>query len=257
MSDASPPAVLAKGLSKTFNPGRAGQVKAIADFDLEIRTGEFVSVIGPSGCGKSTFLRLVAGLTPLTKGEISVNGKTARKARKDRDYGMVFQSSGLLDWRTAARNVELPLEIMGWSKERRRARSAEMLEKVDLADFAKHYPQQLSGGMQQRVSIARALSFSPSLLLMDEPFGSLDEIIRESMQHMLRDIWREMGMTVIFVTHSVYEAVFLSTAVMVMTPRPGGVADYIPIEFGEDDARTRIDEKFAAYVKEIREVLRR
>ena len=257
MSEAPPPAVLAKGLSKTFNPGRAGQVKALADFDLEIGTGEFVSVIGPSGCGKSTFLRLVAGLTPLTKGEISVNGKTARKARKDRDYGMVFQSSGLLDWRTAARNVELPLEIMGWSKERRRARSAEMLEKVDLADFAKHYPQQLSGGMQQRVSIARALSFSPSLLLMDEPFGSLDEIIRESMQHMLRDIWREMGMTVIFVTHSVYEAVFLSTAVMVMTPRPGGVADYIPIEFGEDDARTRIDEKFAAYVKEIREVLRR
>ena len=257
MSDASPPAVLAKSLSKTFNPGRAGQVQALADFDLEIRTGEFISVIGPSGCGKSTFLRLVAGLTPLTKGEISVNGKTARKARKDRDYGMVFQSSGLLDWRTAARNVELPLEIMGWSKERRRERSAEMLEKVDLTDFAKHYPQQLSGGMQQRVSIARALSFSPSLLLMDEPFGSLDEIIRESMQHMLRDIWREMGMTVIFVTHSVYEAVFLSTAVMVMTPRPGSVAGYIPIEFGERDARTRIDEEFAIYVKEIREILRR
>ena len=257
MSDVSPPAVLAKSLSKTFNPGRAGQVKALTDFDLEIRTGEFISVIGPSGCGKSTFLRLVAGLTPLTKGEISVNGKTARKARKDRDYGMVFQSSGLLDWRTAARNVELPLEIMGWSKERRRERSAEMLEKVDLADFAKHYPQQLSGGMQQRVSIARALSFSPSLLLMDEPFGSLDEIIRESMQHMLRDIWREMGMTVIFVTHSVYEAVFLSTAVMVMTPRPGSVAGYIPIEFGERDARTRIDEEFAIYVKKIREILRR
>lgn len=256
MSTTEPPAVLAKGLSKTFNPGRAGQVKALTDFDLEIQTGEFVSVIGPSGCGKSTFLRLIAGLTPLTRGEISVNGKTARKARKDRDYGMVFQSSGLLDWRTAARNVELPLEIMGWSKERRRERSAEMLEKVDLTDFAKHYPQQLSGGMQQRVAIARALSFSPSLLLMDEPFGSLDEIIRESMQHMLRDIWREMGMTVIFVTHSVYEAVFLSTAVMVMTPRPGSVASYIPIEFGEGDARTRIDEKFATYVKEIREVLR-
>ena len=244
------------GLDKTFNPDRANAVAAIAGLDLSVGPREFVSIIGPSGCGKSTLLRLVGGLTVPTAGTVAVNGKSAGEARQDRDYGMVFQAAGLLDWRSATRNVELPLELMGWPKSRRRARAAEMLELVELSGFASHHPGELSGGMQQRVSIARALSFAPSLLLMDEPFGALDEMTREHMQAELLKIWRETATTVIFVTHSIPEAVFLSTRVAVMSPRPGRIAEEIPIELPERAPPVRDTEEFFRSVSQVRRALR-
>jgi NitT/TauT family transport system ATP-binding protein len=249
-------AVEISGLSKVFNAGRPGAVKALTDIDLVVPTGAFTSLIGPSGCGKSTLLRLIAALTEPTSGGVTVLGKPADQARHDQDYGMAFQKSGLFDWRSVARNIELPLELMGWSRSDRRARAREMLELVRLGDFADHHPAELSGGMQQRVAIARALSFSPSLLLMDEPFGALDEMTREHMQNELLRIWEETHTTVVFVTHSIAEAVFCSTEVVVMSRRPGRIAARIPVDLGHRDADTRAHPDFYAKVTEVREALR-
>ena len=250
-------AVEVHGLSKVFNAGRADAVEALVDIELVIRPGEFVSLIGPSGCGKSTQLRLIANLTEPTTGEVLVNGKPARAARLDQDYGMAFQEAGLFDWRTVTKNVELPLELKGWDKSRRRSRALEMLELVKLSEFADHFPWQLSGGMQQRVAIARALAAHPPLLLMDEPFGALDEMTREHMQTELLRICGETSTTVMFVTHSIPEAVFLSTRVVVMSPRPGRITDVIDVGLGaERSVDTRETEAFFNRVTEVREVLR-
>ena len=218
MSD-RPAAIETLGVDKVFNAGAGNEVRALDGIDLVVEPGELVTLIGPSGCGKSTLLRLVAALIEPTAGEVRVNGKTAEQARLDRDYGMAFQRAGLFDWRTVARNVELPLEMMGWSKRDRQDRAREMLDLVRLGEFADHHPAELSGGMQQRVAIARALAFGPSLLLMDEPFGALDEMTREHMQDELLDIWRRTDTTVVFVTHSIPEAAYLSTKVVVMSRR--------------------------------------
>ena len=207
-----------KSLTKDF---ARGGVRALQEIDLEVRPREFVSLIGPSGCGKSTLLRIIGDLVQPTSGEVVVNGKQAHQARLDRDYGIVFQDAVLYDWRTVAKNIALPLEMLGWDRTRRSERVGEMVELVELAGFEDHYPWQLSGGMQQRVSIARALSFDPPLLLMDEPFGALDEMTRERMNMELLRIWQESGSTIVFVTHSIAEAVFLSTRVVVLSPRPG------------------------------------
>ncbi|MEM7337245.1 MAG: ABC transporter ATP-binding protein [Actinomycetota bacterium] len=252
----SSPAVRVRAATKTFNPGKANQVQALDGIDLTIAPGEFVTLIGPSGCGKSTLLRLVASLTPPTTGEVEVNGKPAEQARLDQDYGMAFQKAGLFDWRSVSRNIELPLELMGWSRSARRTRSAEVLELVQLDGFGEHHPTELSGGMQQRVAIARALSFEPSLLLMDEPFGALDEMTREHMQDELLRIWAESGTTVIFVTHSVPEAVYLSTRVVVMSPRPGRIDSIIDVDLGQRSALTRDEPAFHQSVTEVRKSLR-
>jgi len=240
-----------------FNAGRPNAVEALVDIDLTIEPGEFVSLIGPSGCGKSTELRLIANLLEPTTGEISVNAKPARQARLDQDYGMAFQQAGLFEWRTVTKNVELPLELKGWDKERRRARALEMLDLVKLSDFADHLPWQLSGGMQQRVAIARSLAARPSLLLMDEPFGALDEMTREHMQAELLRICAETATTVVFVTHSIPEAVYLSTRVVVMSPRPGRTKIVIDVDLGaERNVDTREDPAFFRKVTEVREALR-
>lgn len=246
--------VSAVELGKTFGRGAAG-VEALRDITLDISNGEFVSLIGPSGCGKSTLLRLIGDLVRPTTGNLTINGKDPHQARLDRDYGMVFQKATLLDWRRVSKNVELPLEVMGESD--RTARAAELLDLVQLGDFADHYPWQLSGGMQQRVSIARALVFNPSLLLMDEPFGALDEMTRELMQQEVLRIWRETNTTVVFVTHSIPEAVFLSSRVVVMSPRPGQISKLV--EVGLDyprDEETRESPAYFAKITEVREALR-
>lgn len=249
-------AVETKGAGKVFGRGTPKQVVALKAIDLRIPRGGFVSLIGPSGCGKSTLLRLMAGLVPATAGEIHVNGKAAKQARLDRDYGMAFQNANLFDWRTVAKNIELPLELMGWSKTARVQRTREMLELVQLSDFGDHYPNQLSGGMQQRVAIARALSFKPSILLMDEPFGALDEMTRERMQTELLQIWADTRTSVVFVTHSIPEAVFLSKTVIVMSPRPGRIVADISIDLGDRTFETREDPEFFAKITEVREALR-
>ncbi len=244
----------AKGVGKTFGTG-SESVEALRDINLTIDPGEFISLIGPSGCGKSTLLRLVGDLTGPTSGELSINGKPASQARSNRDYGIVFQKATLLDWRTVKKNVELPLEIMDIEDS---AAADEMLDLVQLGDFKEHYPWQLSGGMQQRVAIARALTFNPSLLLMDEPFGALDEMTREQMQQEVLRIWDETETTVVFVTHSIPEAVFLSTRIVVMSPRPGQISDVI--ETGLDhprDVETRESPEYYRKVTEVREALRR
>jgi NitT/TauT family transport system ATP-binding protein len=243
-------------LSKTFNRGKTNQVDALVDIDLTVAAGEFVSLIGPSGCGKSTLLRLVANLTEPTSGAVLVNDKPAAKARTDQDYGMAFQQSGLFDWRTVAKNVELPLELRGWDRQKRRDRALEMLDLVKLGDFADHYPWELSGGMQQRVAIARALSFRPALLLMDEPFGALDEMTREHMQAELANIRKATGNTVLFVTHSIPEAVYLSDRVVVMSPRPGRIAAVIDVALGDRTEDTREASEFFKKITEVREALR-
>ena len=245
--------VSANGISKTF--GKGG-VTALENIDLEVGSGEFVSLIGPSGCGKSTLLRVIGDLVEPSSGEILVNGKTAHRARLDRDYGIVFQAAVLYDWRTVTKNIALPLELLDWSRARRTARVAEMLDLVELNGFEKHYPWQLSGGMQQRVSIARALSFSPALLLMDEPFGALDEMTRERLNAELLRIWAEIGSTVIFVTHSIAEAVYLSTRVVVMSARPGRITSVIPIDLAQPRTfETREDPRFFELVTQVREAL--
>ena len=250
-------AVEIRGVSKRFTTGRAEPVDALLDIDLTIEPGEFVSLIGPSGCGKSTALRLVANLLEPTTGEVLVNGKTAHQARLDQDYGMAFQQAGLFDWRTVAQNIELPLELKGWDKARRRARALEVLDLVNLPEFAEHLPWQLSGGMQQRVAIARALAVQPPILLMDEPFGELDEMTRERMQDELLRICGETGTTVVFVTHSIPEAVYLSTRVVVMSPRPGRIRSAIGVDLGpERGVETREATGFFEKVTEVREALR-
>ena len=220
------------GASKIFNQGTTKQVDALIDVNLTVNPGEFVSLIGPSGCGKSTLLRLIANLLEPTSGSVSVNNKTAAQARLDQDYGMAFQQAGLFDWRTVSKNIELPLELKGWDKAKREARAKEMLELVKLPEFADLYPWQLSGGMQQRIAIARALAAHPPLLLMDEPFGALDEMTREYMQGELLRICGETSTTVVFVTHSIPEAVYLSNRVVVMSPRPGRITEVIDVDLG-------------------------
>ena len=244
------------GVSKVFNAGRSNAVTALDDINLNVAPGQFVSLIGPSGCGKSTLLRLIGNLTEPTAGSISVNGKSAARARLDGDYGMAFQQAGLFDWRTVSRNIELPLEMKGFDKASRRARAMDMLDLVKLREFADHRPWELSGGMQQRVAIARALSFEPKLLLMDEPFGALDEMTREHMQSELLRICATTGTTVLFVTHSIPEAVFLSNQVVVMSPRPGKVAEIVNVDLGQRNDDTREDAEFFKKVTEVREALR-
>jgi NitT/TauT family transport system ATP-binding protein len=245
------------GASKIFNEGTANQVDALLDVNLTIAPGEFVSLIGPSGCGKSTLLRLIANLLEPTQGEISVNGKTSAQARLDQDYGMAFQQAGLFDWRTVSKNIELPLELKGWDKKKRAVRAAEMLELVKLQDFGSMFPWQLSGGMQQRVAIARALAAHPPLLLMDEPFGALDEMTREYMQGELLRICEETSTTVVFVTHSIPEAVYLSNRVVVMSPRPGRILEIIPVNLGSKRSElTRAADGFFRSITSVREALR-
>ncbi len=252
MTDTAANVVRIEGLSKTFRTG----VTALQDIALEIRAGEFVSLIGPSGCGKSTLLRIIGDLVQPTSGSAVVNGKSAHQARLDHDYGIVFQDSVLYDWRTVARNVALPLEMLGWDRGRRRARVAEMLELVELTGFESSRPWQLSGGMQQRVSIARALSFDPALLLMDEPFGALDEMTRERLNMELLQIWQKAGSTVVFVTHSIPEAVFLSTRVVVMSARPGRIAGVIDVDLKlPRTVETREDPHFFELITAVRETL--
>ncbi len=250
-------AVSVRALSKVFNVHKADRVDALVDVDLDIEVGEFVSLIGPSGCGKSTLLRLIANLIEPTTGTVTVNGKSAAQARADQDYGMAFQQAGLFEWRTVSKNIELPLELKGWSKVQRRERATEMLELVKLPEFAEHYPWQLSGGMQQRIAIARALAAHPPLLLMDEPFGALDEMTREHMQAELLRICDKTGTTVIFVTHSIPEAVYLSTRVVVMSPRPGRITEIVDVDLGRqrsDETREAAD--FYKKISEVREALR-
>jgi NitT/TauT family transport system ATP-binding protein len=245
--------VSASNLSKTFP---RGGVTALDGIDLEVTRGEFISLIGPSGCGKSTLLRIVGDLVQPSSGEIRVNGKPAHRARLDRDYGIVFQAAVLYDWRTVAKNIALPLELMGYDRSTRTGRVRELMRLVELEGFEKHYPWQLSGGMQQRVAIARALSFSPELLLMDEPFGALDEMTRERLNLELLRIWSELGSTVIFVTHSITEAVFLSTRVVVMSPRPGRIKAVVPVDLAHPRTfETREDPRFFELVTEVREHL--
>ncbi len=244
------------GAGRTFGRG-PGAVTALEGIDLTIQAGEFVSLIGPSGCGKSTLLRLIGDLIPATTGSIRVNGKPAAAARRGREYGIVFQAPVLMDWRTVERNVELPLEVMGYTREERQRRSAEMLSLVELADFRRTYPWQLSGGMQQRVAIARALAFDPKLLLMDEPFGALDEMTRERMNLELMGIWRRTGTTIVFVTHSIPEAVFLSSRVVVMSARPGRVIRIIDVDLPQPrTVETRELERYFELVTAVREALR-
>ena len=235
-------AVEASGVWKVFNAGLPNEVTALQDVSITVSTGEFISLIGPSGCGKSTLLRVIADLTDATRGEIRVAGVTPHEARERQLYGIAFQQAALFDWRTVRRNVELPLEL---------------LDMVQLADFADHRPWELSGGMQQRVAIARSLAADPPLLLMDEPFGALDEMTRERMQNELLRIRRETGKSVVFVTHSIPEAVYLSDRVVVMSPRPGRITDIVPIPLGlERTEDTREEEAFFEAVTAVREALR-
>ncbi|MBP2444430.1 ABC transporter ATP-binding protein [Rhizobium leguminosarum] len=222
----APSVVSAKDLCLTYQ-ANDGPVRALSDVNLDVRKGDFVSFIGPSGCGKTTFLRVIADLEKSTSGEISINGMTPEEARKARAYGYVFQAPALYPWRTIENNIALPLEIMGYSSADRARRIAEALDLVSLSGFEKKFPWQLSGGMQQRASIARALAFDADLLLMDEPFGALDEIVRDHLNEELLKLWARTNKTICFVTHSIPEAVYLSTKIVVMSPRPGRVTDVI------------------------------
>jgi len=249
-------AVQARGLNLTFETAD-GPVQALKDVDLEIGRGEFVSFIGPSGCGKTTFLRVVAGLEHPTGGEISVNGMSPDAARRARAYGYVFQAAGLYPWRTIAGNVKLPLEIMGYSRAEQESRVRKVLALVELEGFAGKYPWQLSGGMQQRASIARALSFDADILLMDEPFGALDEIVRDRLNEELLRLWAATGKTVGFVTHSIPEAVYLSTRIVVMSPRPGRITEVIESDLpAERPLDIRDTPEFLALAHRVREGLR-
>ena len=251
------PVVSLEKVSKVFDAPGQPQTIALEGIDLDIYPGTFVSLIGPSGCGKSTLLRIIGDLVTPTTGTVLVKDKTARQARLDREYGMVFQSPTLFEWRTVQQNVELPLEVMKISRAERARRAAKMLELVALGGFARHYPWQLSGGMQQRVSIARALAFDPALLLMDEPFGALDEMTRERMNVELLKIWSRTNTTILFVTHSIPEAVFLSTHVVVMSARPGRVTRLIAIDLPHPrDGETRKEHRYFELITAVRESLR-
>ena len=234
-----------------------GPVHALSNINLSVERGEFVSFIGPSGCGKTTLMRAVADLEQPTSGTVTVNGKTPEQARLDRSYGYVFQAAALFPWRTIEDNISLPLEIMGFSKAERRERIESNLALVNLAGFGKKYPWQLSGGMQQRASIARALSFDPDMLLMDEPFGALDEIVRDHLNEQLLKLWAATRKTVIFVTHSIPEAVFLSTKIVVMSPRPGRIHEIIDCDLGPNRSlEIRESEAFLKIAHRVREGLR-
>ena len=248
--------ISAKNLSLTFDTAD-GPVHALKDISLEIRKGEFVSFIGPSGCGKTTFLRVAADLQHPTAGQIMVNGMSPEEARKTRAYGYVFQAAGLYPWRTIGKNIRLPLEIMGISKSEQAERVKRVLKLVDLQDFEKKFPWQLSGGMQQRASIARALAFDADILLMDEPFGALDEIVRDHLNEQLLDLWKETQKTICFVTHSIPEAVYLSTKIVVMSPRPGRISDVINSTLPrERPLDIRESPEFIAIAHRVREGLR-
>ncbi len=250
------PVIDIRKLSLTFQTAD-GPVYALSDVDLSISEGEFVSFIGPSGCGKTTLLRVIADLERATGGQISVNGVSPEEARLRREYGFVFQAPGLYPWRNITRNVQLPLEIFGMPREERLERAARMLELVNLTGFEKKFPWQLSGGMQQRASIARALSFDPKLLLMDEPFGALDEIVRDHLNEQLLQLWAKTRKTVVFVTHSIPEAVFLSTRIVVMSPRPGRIIDIIDCDLGEErPLEIRETPEFLKIAHRVREGLR-
>ena len=255
----TPPADAAieiSGLSLRFDTAD-GPVQALSDVSLRVARGEFVSFIGPSGCGKTTLLRAVADLENLSSGSIRVNAMSPNEARANRAYGYVFQAPALYPWRSVARNIALPLEIMGFSKAEREARIAKGLELVNLSGFGGKYPWQLSGGMQQRASIARALSFDPDLLLMDEPFGALDEIVRDMLNQQLLRLWDVTGKTVLFVTHSIPEAVFLSTHIVVMSPRPGRIYDVIECNLPRDRTLDiRETPEFLAIANRVRQGLR-
>jgi NitT/TauT family transport system ATP-binding protein len=262
------PAVAVSGVDKVFPAAGGGATVALSGIELTVAAGELVSLIGPSGCGKSTLLRLIGDLIEPTRGEVRVFGETARAARQAQRYGIAFQQAGLLEWRTVTGNIELPLQVHGVRRAERRARASELLELVGLTDFAQHYPAQLSGGMQQRVAIARALAERPALLLLDEPFGALDEMTRERMQAELSRIQTETATTVILVTHSIPEAVFLSDRVAVMSPRPGRITEIIDVELpgrvsapgesGDAAAADDVREQAAFYaaVTAVREALR-
>jgi len=249
-------AVSLANVTKVFNQGRPDEVTALSGINLVIGAGRFVSLIGPSGCGKSTLLRLIADLIPASSGTVEVAGKPATKARLDQEYGIAFQQAGLFEWRTVQRNVELPLELRGASRAERKARAAEMLALVGLADFAGHYPAQLSGGMQQRVAIARALAVHPPLLLMDEPFGALDEMTRERLQSELLAICAKTGTSTVFVTHSISEAVFLSDQVVVMSPRPGRITATIDVDLPSRDDAARQSPAYFDAITAVRRSLR-
>ncbi|MBB2969571.1 NitT/TauT family transport system ATP-binding protein [Mesorhizobium sp. RMAD-H1] len=256
MNAAQSSVIDARGLSLVFQTSD-GPVHALSDIDLTVQQGEFVSFIGPSGCGKTTLLRVIADLEQPTSGTITVNGVTPEEARRKRAYGYVFQAAALYPWRTIAANISLPLEVMGVPKTRR----AELVEKnlalVNLTGFGKKYPWQLSGGMQQRASIARALSFDPDMLLMDEPFGALDEIVRDHLNEQLLKLWAKTRKTVIFVTHSIPEAVFLSTRIVVMSPRPGRIHEIIDCDLGPDrPLEIRETPEFLKIAHRVREGLR-
>ncbi|HEY7750615.1 MAG TPA: ABC transporter ATP-binding protein [Aestuariivirgaceae bacterium] len=248
--------IAANNVSLTFATAD-GPVYALSDVSLSVNEGEFVSLIGPSGCGKTTLLRIIADLQKPSSGSISVNGLSPEQARLERQYGYVFQAPALYPWRTVERNIRLPLEIMGFSRQEQSNRVARNIELVNLKGFEKKYPWQLSGGMQQRASIARALSFDPRLLLMDEPFGALDEIVRDSLNLQLLKLWHETSKTVVFVTHSIPEAVFLSTRIVVMSPRPGRIIDIIDCRFPRDRSlEIRETKEFLAVAHRVREGLR-
>ncbi|MGB4777407.1 ABC transporter ATP-binding protein [Microbacterium sp.] len=247
-------AVSAAGVDRVF--GTRTRVQALAGVDLEVSAGEFVSLIGPSGCGKSTLMRLIADLDQPTSGDLRVFGKPARRARIDQDYGIAFQQAGLLPWRTVLQNIALPLELHGMPGPQRTARAAELAGLVGLTEFGERHPDELSGGMQQRVAIARALATEPRLLLMDEPFGALDEMTRERMQTELARIAAETAAAVVFVTHSIPEAVYLSDRVVVMSPRPGRITDIVDIPFGAERAEAlREAPEFFERVTAVREAL--
>lgn len=247
-----------KNLNKEYVSSDGKVVRALQNINLDIHEGEFISLIGPSGCGKSTLLRLIADLIPPTNGQLTINGHSAHEARENREYGFVFQSATLYDWRTVLKNVQLPLEVMRYSRKERDKRAHEMLKLVELTDFADHFPWQLSGGMQQRVSIARALAFEPNLLLMDEPFGALDEMTRERLNNELLEIWGKIpSMTVIFVTHNISEAVYLSSRVVVMSPRPGRISQIVDIDLPRPRGPETLDsDQYFHLISQVRHLLR-
>lgn len=248
--------ITAEKLGLVFQTADA-PVIALKDIDLSIKQGEFVSLIGPSGCGKTTLLRVIADLEQPTGGEISINGTSPEQARLNRAYGYVFQAPALYPWRTVVRNVQLPLEIMNRPAAERRDRASRALKTVGLENFERKFPWQLSGGMQQRVSIARALAFEPELLLMDEPFGALDEITRDNLNVHLLDLWRQTNLTVVFVTHSIPEAVFLSSKIVVMSPRPGRIVEIIDSDLPKNrDLDVRESTEFLQIAHRVREALR-
>lgn len=250
------PKISAKSVDLTFSTND-GPVHALKDVDLDINEGDFVSFIGPSGCGKTTFLRVLADLERPTDGTVEINGVSPKIARESRAYGYVFQAPGLYPWRSIGKNIKLPLEIIGLSKHEQIERVKRVLKLVDLQDFENKFPWQLSGGMQQRASIARALAFDADILLMDEPFGALDEIVRDHLNEQLLDLWKTTGKTICFVTHSIPEAVYLSTKIVVMSPRPGRIIDVIESTLpNERPLDIRDSSEFISISQRVREGLR-